>query len=96
MSGGKCCSVCDSGTAKGTVSEALNASAGSERLRANWAAIRAKLALCFSIGYSEIPKSCVPESDSSASWTHLPMSMNLSFTICRMGMKNGPCQPVEG
>lgn len=96
MLGGKCCSVCDSGMAEGTVSGALRASADPERLRANWAAIEAKLAICFCIGYSEIPKSWVPESDSSASWTHLSISLKLSFTICRMGMKNEPCQPVEG
>lgn len=80
----------NSGIVKGTVLGALKASRDPKELRANWAAPEAGLAFCLSVIYSEVPES------SPAPCSHPSISPSLIFPTCRMGMKNGPFQPVEG
>ena len=82
-------SLC-SGTVEGIVLGMLKASTDPEELRADWAALGARLAFYFSVIYSETPES------SSASCSHPSISLRLSFTTCKMGIKNGPFEPVEG
>ena len=66
------------------------ASTDPEELRADWAALGARLTFYFSVIYSETPES------SSASCSRPSISLRLSFTTCKMGMKSGPFEPVEG
>lgn len=81
-------SLC-SGTVEGIVLGTF-ASTDPEELRADWAALGARLAFYFSVVYSETPES------SSASCSRPSISLRLSFTTCKMGMKNGPFEPVKG